>query len=109
MKRVGFAVLLLVVAAGFWGCSTAPRRAECYRTPVTAYSTPSVQYQGMPAVTSAINNNSAEGARLKQQISDQEAALAQAEADKRALEDKLNDALASKKFATKKKEDSDLK
>ena len=63
-----------------------------------------------PAVVAAPAGPSAEEvAKMKQQLSDQQAALAQADADKRALEDKLNDALASKKPVSKKTEDSYLK
>ena len=98
-KKMGFGVFLIVVAAGLWGCSTAPRRPEVRSlVPVSAV-----------AVQSRSTSDSAETQKLKQQISDQEAALAQAEADNRALEDKLNSALASKKTTVEKSEDSYLK
>ena len=101
-KNVGFGIFLIVVATGFWGCSTAPRRPEARSiTPVLA--------SAVQSRTSAAASDSAGTQRLKQQISDKEAALAQAEADNRELEDKLNSALASNKTTTEKKEDSYLK
>ena len=102
-KKAEFGILFIVLATGFWGCSTAPRRAEVRSLkPVSAVV---IEPQSVPVTT----QDSAETQRQNQQGTDQEAALAQAEADNRALEDKLNSALASKKTTTNKNEDSYLK
>ncbi len=96
-KSLGFGLILVAAASGLFGCSTAPRRAEV--RPVEVQAPP----QSVPAI------DPAEMERLKQELNDQQAALARSEADKRELEDKLNDALASKKTPVKKTEDSYLK
>ena len=86
--------MILFLGAGsmsFFGCATSPRRSE------------------VKAVEAApLVDNSAEIEKLKQQIRDQEAALAQAEEDKRALQEKLDSAFA-KKIAQQKTEDAYLK
>ena len=97
LKNLGLGLVLIATAMGLLGCSTAPRRAEVRPVEIQA------QPQSAPAV------DPAEMERLKQELNDQQAALARSEADKRELEDKLNDALASKKAPAKKTEDSYLK
>ena len=95
LKKLGLGLGLIVATAGLFGCSTAPRRAEVRPVEVQAPSAPAI--------------DPAEMERLKQELNDQQAALARSEADKRELEDKLNDALAAKKTPVKKTDDSYLK
>jgi len=92
-KTAGTGLLLIVLMTAFAGCATA-RRPEVRPEPVVAAPAPAP-------------DNSAEMEKLKQQVADQQAALAQSEADKRALAEKLDETLASRKPAeTKKSEDS---
>ena len=88
---MAMALVFVMGMAGLSGCATSPRRAEV-----------------APVVVAPVVDNSAEIERLKQQIRDQEAALSQAEADKRALQEKL-DSAAAKKVAQQKTEDTYLK
>ena len=101
LKKAGIGLVLVVMAAGLFGCSTARRRPE-----VHSFQPAPVVVQQAPAVSS---QSQEEMDRLKQQVADQQAELARAEADKQALEDKLSNALASRKPAAKKSEDSYLK
>ena len=96
--RLKSAFLLVLLAFGvqfFTGCAASPRRE---RPPVVE---PVAQAQ--PA------GPTAEEERLRRQLEEEQAARAKAEADRRALESQLDDALASQKSAPKKSQDSYLK
>ncbi len=97
-KIMAGGVTILVACATMVGCSTAPRRQE----PVATY-VPPAPVATVPAQTQA------ELDALKQQVTEQQSALAQSDAEKRELEDRLNAALASKTTVSKKAEDSYLK
>ena len=92
---------LIFVVSLLSGCASVHSRPEPRSVEPVAAPVQVVQVPAGPSPE--------EVAKMKQQMSDQQAALAQAEADKRALEEKLNEALASKKPAVKKTEDSYLK
>ncbi len=83
------------------GCSTAPRRER----PVDVQ--PVVQ---APPAFAPVSGPTAEEERLRLQLEEERASRARAEADKQALADQLDQALATKKAASKKtSQDSYLK
>ncbi len=100
-KKAGLGFVLVVMAAGLFGCSTAPRRQEVRASEPSSANL--VQSQNAQAAQAA------ETERLRQALSQQQEALAQAEAEKRELEEKLNSALDSKKVVVQKTESSYLK
>ena len=101
LKRalVGF-FLIAGISWAATGCSTAPRRHEV-RPEVPLVQAPEPVVQTGPSAE--------EVEKLRKQNEEQQAALAKAEADKRALEDQLNEALSTKKHVTKKNQDTYLK
>lgn len=97
MRNRAFVWLMLIAGMNLLaGCSTTPRRE---RPPVAE-----------PVVEAPAPGPSAEEERLRRQLEEEQAARARAEADRKALENQLNDALASQRPAPKKaSQDSYLK
>ncbi len=99
LRRAGVWLVLIAGIVSMAGCATAPRRQESrWVEPAPVQQAPVQQGPSAEDVE-----------RLRRQNEEQQAALARAEAEKRELEDKLNDALASKKAPTQKTQDSYLK
>ncbi len=100
LKKAGVWLFLIAGMPLVACCSTTPQRQP---RPVQTQA-----QQPAPVVVQP-NTSDEEAERMRQQILDKQAALARAEADRRALEEELNQALASKKSPTKKEQDSYLK